>query len=198
MKTYILIIFSLFISSVTFAQYRQDTTTLYVNPGYNKDPMRSKWNGKVEQKGEFWELSLRDKKGVLREKICFEDKKLEVRKGPYAFYENGIVKEEGNYEKGYRNGIWKSYHEKGQLSERVNYWYGKLAGPYTSFWENGKPKAQGKYSNNNKVGSWEIYYSDAKLALREIFGEDGKLTDQTYFDKEGNPIIDKSIIPSIQ
>lgn len=198
MKNFKLTLFLLFISSVTFAQYRQDTTTLYVNPGYNKDPMRSKWNGKVEQKGEFWELSLKDKKGVLREKICFEDKKLEVRKGPYAFYENGIVKEEGNYDKGYKNGIWITYDEKGQIKEKINYWYEKLTGIYTSFWGNGKPKVIGNYSNNHKVGFWEMYYSDAKLALRENFGEDGKLIDQIYFDKKGNPIIDKSIIPTIQ
>ncbi|RZK59935.1 MAG: hypothetical protein EOO91_03305 [Pedobacter sp.] len=197
MKKIILIIFLGFTTEFGYAQFRQDTTIVYANPGYNKDPMRSKWSSKVQQKGDFWEVGLYDKKDNLREKINFEDKKLEVRKGPYAFYENGKVKEEGQYDKGHKNGIWQRFYPNGQLFERLNYWYGKLAGPFTSFWDNGKLKIEGKYSNDKKIGLWEYYYSNAKLALRESYGEDGKVIDFFYFDSAGNKIPDKTVVVKI-
>jgi hypothetical protein len=53
-----------------FAQ--QDTTTVYANPGYNKDPMRSKWIPKVEKQDGLWVLNLYNKKQVLQEKRVHE------------------------------------------------------------------------------------------------------------------------------
>jgi TonB family protein len=185
MKTYILIIFSLFISSVTFAQYRQDTTTLYVNPGYNKDPMRSKWDGKVEQKGEFWELSLKDKKGVLRERICFEDKNLEIRKGPYLLNESGSVKEEGFYNRGYKTGEWQTYYPNKQIKEKANYRWDLLNGQYVSYWPNGQLKKQGEYLAGRKIKDWAMFYENGKPALKESYDQTGKLINSAYFESNG-------------
>ena len=38
-----------------------------------------------------------------------------------SYHENGELKEEVNYIYGKRNGIYKSYHYNGQLSREVNY-----------------------------------------------------------------------------
>ena len=176
----------------------QDTTLVYATPAFLKDPMRSKWITKFIKNGKSWELQLFDKKQVLREKITFEDKALEVRKGPYAFYENGFVKEEGDYDKGHKNGLWKKYDDKAKISEKLSYHYGKLTGDYQKFWLNGNLKLTGKYSNDKKLGLWEYYYSDSKLALRENFDEEGKSIGHIYFDREGNEIKDKSIVPIIE
>lgn len=188
MKKNIIVIASLFISCLAVAQVRQDTMTIYANPGYNKDPMRSKWVSNVEQKGEFWVLSLTDKKGVLREQISFSDKKLEVRKGSYAFYENGVVKEEGNYEKGYKNGEWHYYHPNQQLSENINYTYDKYNGDYKAYWDNGDLKKEGAYVMGIKTGNWKMFYKGKKLAANEEFDEKGKVIDGIYLDQEGNGV----------
>lgn len=194
MKKYISIIASLFVSSFAFAQARQDTTTIYSNPGYNKDPMRSKWISSVEQKGDFWVLSLTDKKGVLREKISFADKKLEIRKGPYSFYENGVVKEEGNYEKGYKNGEWHYYYLNQQLIENVNYTYDKYNGAFKAYWDNGDLKKEGDYVMGIKTGNWKMFYKGKKLAANEEYDEKGKVVDGIYFDQEGNSVKNVFII----
>lgn len=195
MKRYILFIVSIFISSFAFAQpARQDTTTVYINLGYNKDPMRSKWVSKVEQKGNLWELNLFDKKDVLREKISFEDKRLTVRQGPYAFYENNFVKEEGNYDKGYKHGKWRYYHPNQQLLESVNYAWDKFNGLYQAYWDNGELKKEGAYTRGNKIGNWKMFYKNKRLALNEDYGEVGNLIDGIYFDEVGNSLKKKFIM----
>ncbi|RZK08855.1 MAG: hypothetical protein EOO43_21285, partial [Flavobacterium sp.] len=130
MKCLFITVFILLISPFAKAQFVQDTTLVYATPAFLKDPLRSNWSTKYIRNGTSWQLQLSDKKGILREKITFEDKKLEVRKGAYAFYENGFVKEEGDYDKGHKNGVWKKYDDKGKLSEKLSYYYGKLMGDY--------------------------------------------------------------------
>ena len=197
MKTLFLTGIVLLISIFAKAQFVQDTTLVYATPAFLKDPLRSNWTTKFIKLGTSWQLQLSDKKGFLREKITFEDKKLEVRKGAYAFYENGFVKEEGDYKKGHKNGIWKKYGDDAKIKEKLSYYYGKLMGDYQAFWPNGNLKSTGKYSNDKKVGLWEYYYSDSKLAIRERFNEDGKSTGSIYFDKVGTEIKDNANIPVI-
>lgn len=197
MKTLFAALFVLFISPIVKAQFVQDTTLVYATPAFLKDPLRSNWSTKYIKNGTSWQLQLSDKKGVLREKITFEDKALEVRKGPYAFYEKGFVKEEGDYDKGHKNGVWKKYGDKAILSEKLSYYYGKLMGDYHAFWPNGNLKIAGKYSNDKKVGLWEHYYSNAKLAMREEYGDDGKFIKRIYFDKDGNELKDHNNVPII-
>ena len=198
MKKAALIFCLVFVLSITKAQFVQDTTLVYATPAFLKDPIRSKWNTKFIKNGKSWELQLFDKKQVLRERITFEDKALEVRKGPYAFYENENIIEEGEYDKGYKNGVWKRYYPNGKISKVQNYWFGKKVGQYHAYWENGNLKVAGKFSNDKKVGLWEYYYSNLKLALRETFAEEGKLLTHVYYDKEGNEIKDKTFIPIIE
>jgi antitoxin component YwqK of YwqJK toxin-antitoxin module len=123
MKNYLAFILVL-VCMNAFAQ--QDTTTVYANPGYNKDPMRSKWIPKVEKQDGLWVLNLYNKKQVLQEKISYADEKLQVRKGPYAFYGNGILKEEGFYDSGHKHGEWKNYSDEGKLVATKNYIWGVL------------------------------------------------------------------------
>lgn len=189
MKRQALLILLTLLTTFAFAQpARQDTTTIYINPGYNKDPMRSKWVSKVEQKGDLWELNLFDKKDVLREKINFEDKRLTVRQGPYAFYENNFVKEEGNYDKGYKHGKWRYYHPNQQLLESVNYAWDKFNGLYQAYWDNGELKKEGAYTRGNKIGNWKMFYKNKRLALNEDYDEVGNLIDGIYFDEVGNSV----------
>lgn len=154
---------------IAFAQqvdnYRQDTTTLYQRAkGFSNDPMRSKWRQEVKKNGELFVLNLYDKKDVLQETISFADKNLLERKGTYTFYQNGIVKEEGNYDKGYKVGEWKRYYPSKQLLETINYTWDKIS------------------------GQRKIFYKDGKLALDEYYDRNGNLESGKYFDEQGKAV----------
>jgi antitoxin component YwqK of YwqJK toxin-antitoxin module len=155
--------------SLVFAQqadnYKQDTTTLYQRAkGFSNDPIRSKWRQEVKKEGDIFVLNLYDKKDVLQERISFADKNLSERKGPYTRYQNGIIKEEGNYDKGYKNGEWKRYYLNKQLSETINYAWDKVS------------------------GSRKMFYKDGKLALDEVYTKSGSLDTGKYFDENGNAV----------
>lgn len=183
---YKLLIGLLFIFSFGFAQ--QDTTLVYKNPGYNKDPLRAGLNQKIEEKEGLMVVSLYNRKNVLVERISYEDKKLEVRKGGYLLYEKGNLIAEGNYNKGHKYGEWKYYYSNKQLSEKVNYLWGKPNGDYQSYWEDGNLKKEGIYNQGKKTGNWKMFYKDKKPALTEEYDENGKLLDGVYFDEQGKSV----------
>ena len=155
--------------SIALAQqvdnYKQDTTTLYQRAkGFSNDPMRSKWRQQVKKEGDVFVLYLYDKKDALQERISFADKDLLERKGPYVLYQNGAVKEEGAYDKGYKHGEWKRYYPNKQLSETLNYTWEKTS------------------------GSRKMFYKDGKLALDEMYTKGGTLESGKYFDEQGNAV----------
>lgn len=192
----IILFYVLLVSSVfTFAQ--QDTTTIFRSPrGYFNDPIRSNWDRKVERKGNTWILSLYDRKKVLQERISFEDHNLEIRKGPYALYKNERVIEEGEYDKGYKYGEWKSYHENGKLLEKINYSWDKIDGLNEIYWDNGQVARIGKYVVGKKNGLWNTYYGDGKLAGKEWYNEAGMLKEKKYYDPNGAIVEDNQLFQS--
>ena len=194
MKTSFFLLLIIFLTlEVSHAQqvdnYRQDTTTLYQRAkGFSSDPIRSKWRQQVKQEGGAWTLYLYDKKDVLQEKISFADKSLLERKGAYARYKDGNVKEEGRYEKGYKVGEWKRYYANKQVAEKMTYTWDKLNGPSLSYWDNGAIKANKHYMNGLKVGECKLFYKNGKLALNEVYDENGKVLTGAYFDQEGKAV----------
>ena len=192
-RTAILFLF-MAIHAFAFAQHaiqmnaRQDTTILFSGPGYSTDPLRATWDKKVEQKEGLWILKLYDRKKTLREQISFADQKLEIRQGPYYFYENGVVSTEGSYEKGYKNGPWQVYNAEGKLIEQSNFRWDQLTDKYTSYWANGKIKREGAYAKNNKIGSWILYHQDGKIALEEIYNGEGELVKEALFPMSGSEV----------
>lgn len=178
----VLIFFVALFCSINFVfaqqvdNYRQDTTIVYQREkGFFSDPIRSKWRQEVKKEDDIWVLRLYDKKNVLQELIPFADKNLEERKGAYTLYQNGNVKEEGNYDKGYKVGEWKYYYPNMQLFEKINYAWDKLYGASLSYWDNGQLKASKKYVNGVKNGEWKFFHKDGKLASTEVYNESGKL-----------------------
>ena len=144
--------------------YHQDTTTLYQwVKGFSTDPIRSKWRQKLKKEEDLWTLYLFDKKDVLQERIPFADKELLERKGAYRLYQNGQIKEEGAYDKGYKVGEWKYYYPKGQLYQIINYTW-------------------------DKIGSKKLFYKDGKLALDEVYNRSGNLEIGKYFDEQGKAV----------
>ncbi|MCJ0741681.1 energy transducer TonB [Pedobacter montanisoli] len=183
MMKQLLLYFSIMFSVSALAQ--QDTTTVYSRPGYLKDPMRSKWHTKVTSKNGLYLVSFYDDQDVLKEQIHFEDKSLSVRQGPYAFYTDGTISTEGQYDKGHKNGEWKHF-EKQKLILLEHYTYGVLSGKYVSYWSNGNVKKEGSYLNGKKHGQWIMLYPNGKTAAQETYIENGVLNNGQYFHTDGS------------
>lgn len=174
----------LFITFWAFAQ--QDTTTVYQSArGYFVDPIRVNFKKKVIQTDSLWAVLLYNKKNELQEKISFADKNLEIRKGPYLLNENGNIKEEGFYNKGYKVGEWISYYPNKQIREKANYRWDLLNGQYISYWPNGQLKKQGVYLMGRKINDWVMFYENGNPALKETYNESGKLMTSAYFESNG-------------
>lgn len=184
MKKYQFTLLFLFSISSAFAQ--QDTTTVFQSArGYYIDPVRAKFNKKVTQNDSLWIVSLYNKNNELQESISFADKNLEVRKGPYLLNENGRVKEEGVYNRGYKAGEWLTYYPNQQIREKANYRWDLLNGTYLSYWPNGQLKKKGEYLAGRRIKDWAMFYENGNPALKESYDEFGKLISSLYFEITG-------------
>lgn len=184
MKKYHFTLVCSLIFSCAFAQ--QDTTTVYQSArGYFVDPIRANFTRKVSQNDSLWVVSLYNKKNELQEKISFTDKNLEIRKGPYLLNENGNIKEEGFYNRGYKTGEWRTYYPNKQSKEKANYRWDLLNGQYVSYWPNGQLKKQGEFLAGRKIKDWVMFYENGNPALKESYDQTGKLINSAYFESNG-------------
>jgi antitoxin component YwqK of YwqJK toxin-antitoxin module len=80
---------------------------------------------------------------------------------------NGVVREEGNWTNGLRNGVFKFFNKKGELERIENYENGELVvndgGQYAmidirkEYYEDGRVKLEGSYRNDKKHGTFREY-----------------------------------------
>jgi len=89
-----------------------------------------------------------------------------------------VVKEEGNYKDGNKDGKWTSYCEHGNIIEEGNYRDGKKHGKWTSYFDDGQIWYVGNYKDGKKHGEF-VYYGYGnynilhKVRLQNF--KDGKL-----------------------
>jgi antitoxin component YwqK of YwqJK toxin-antitoxin module len=68
-------------------------------------------------------------------------------------------------DKSYRVGLWKTFHESGQLKSEGNYKDGKQIGLWKTYHENGQLREEGYYNLlDGMTGSWKKYHSNGKLS----------------------------------
>lgn len=194
MKKGLLLLCYCFLTFAAAAQ--QDTTTVYVRPGIERDPIRANLKKVVTKKENLWIVSLYTKRNLLFEQISFADEKLEVRQGPYARYENAVMVEKGQYNRGYRVGTWMTYHLNGNMRSGMNYVWDKLNGRYTKFWDNNQLYESATFLNGNYVGERNIFYKNGKLALKELYDEKGKISG-SYFNAQGNEVSREEVMKGL-
>jgi len=105
----------------------------------------------------------------------FKTKKMNVLDGKYEIYQaNNKLKESGLYVNGEKNGIWKYYHEYGNVEVEKTYQNGdKLDGPYIKFYENGDTSEYGNYQDGNRFGKWLAIHKNGNLKSEQFFLVDG-------------------------
>jgi antitoxin component YwqK of YwqJK toxin-antitoxin module len=81
-----------------------------------------------------------------------------ILEGPYSrFYDNGRLREEGNFSKGKMQGIIYYYYPNGQLKRIANYQFGIKDGEMVEYWSNGMMFAQFLFKNDLENGKQIIY-----------------------------------------
>lgn len=69
-------------------------------------------------------------------------------------YHSNQLAEQGRFKDGLRAGLWKTWHENGNLSTVQIWKSGFRSGNFTSFDSNGQVMEKGKFENDKKEGSW--------------------------------------------
>jgi len=104
-------------------------------------------------------------------------------------FKNGILIGEGIVtEKGERDGFWKEYYDSGVLRGEGRYDKDIREGPWKYYHENGQPEQLGEYRKGLPEGEWTWYYDEGQLLREEYYFngfQDGVMTE---YDKDGEII----------
>ena len=81
---------------------------------------------------------------------------------PYTGKVKGVAS--GAFKQGVRTGLWRYYHENGQLQSKGSYVEGKQNGEWVNYFSHGKKCTIGNYVLGETDGVWKFYheYSDAE------------------------------------
>ena len=82
---------------------------------------------------------------------------------------------EGSYEDGRRTGVWKTWHQNGQLREEVRYTEGKVHGPFSARHANGGLHESGAHAAGRRVGTWRRFDPSAELVEEWAYDDCGRL-----------------------
>ncbi|MBU1864299.1 MAG: toxin-antitoxin system YwqK family antitoxin [Candidatus Omnitrophica bacterium] len=80
-----------------------------------------------------------------------------------SYYTSGILKQEGKFRKGKRDGILKQYYENGKIKAEWHFKKGKQHGPCKKYYENKNLKAEWMYKDNRIDGIHTKYYEDGTI-----------------------------------
>jgi antitoxin component YwqK of YwqJK toxin-antitoxin module len=84
-------------------------------------------------------------------------------------YPNGVIKFEGEYKNGERNGVWKSYYENGTPWSETTYQLGKKNGATKTFYQNGKLRYEGFFTDDKESGTWIFYDENEKQVNKQQY-----------------------------
>lgn len=97
------------------------------------------------------------------------------RNGKFVtFHANDRKKTEANYSAGKLNGIFIEWYANGKIKNEFSYKSGKYAGNQRMWYENGKRKYTGDFLNGNKEGLQIEYYENDSIHFRSYYSN-GKL-----------------------
>ncbi len=93
-----------------------------------------------------------------------------IKHGPSrSWFGNGNRRLFGNYERGRRVGVWKSWFVTGTRSSVVTHRNGVPEGPMTFYHPNGKIRAMGQALGGRRHGTWSFFYADGSKSSEETF-----------------------------
>mgnify|MGYP006281872019 CR=1 FL=1 len=105
--------------------------------------------------------------------------------GTWKFYDrDGNTVQTGTYRGGRPEGLWQWYYKSGVILREEEYYQGKRDGNFTEYSQDGEIISQGKYLDGEKNGSWIVTIGDHREEGNYIIGlKDGMWR---YWDNEEN------------
>ena len=122
---------------------------------------------------------------IVVESALYADSLCLFHKGHFRLYHsNGLLKTDGNYVDGRKNGIWLSYHSNGMIADSALYTDNQLAGIQKSWHRNGYlADSSNGYSGNRVAVSW---FDDGALASTGRYVEDSLRHGKwVFYNQEG-------------
>lgn len=144
----------------------------------------------------------------IKEEFYIKSNNDAILDGPYiSYYENGVVKSEGEFRKNISSGIWTYFFEngkprmRGEVREGTNfgvwtYYYetgvkkmeglivdGKREGPWILYYKNQSKQSEGPFVSDHKSGTWTHYFSSGGIKAKEVFT--GSTSQYTEYYKSG-------------
>jgi hypothetical protein len=90
------------------------------------------------------------------------------------------------------NGLYKSYHEDGQVSKQCFYQDGKLEGQYLEYFENGQISEQCFYQDGKLEGEHIRYYQNGQLQVKCSY-KNGELEGECLIYYQNGQLKEKSL-----
>lgn len=99
-----------------------------------------------------------------------------------AYFDNGKIQHEKNWQNDKLNGISKTYNKNGIIKDITHYSIGKKEGQTIQFSEN-KIKSVGTYTKNKKTGEWFFFNADGTIKKVE-YDQSGRESNQVIISNE--------------
>lgn len=93
------------------------------------------------------------------------------REGVWS-YNNGDFTEEGSYQEGLQNGLWKGWFSNGKLSYEMTFVQGVADGKFKTYYDNGNVREEGYYSMGSREKNWNKYDMLGTLYLTITYRND--------------------------
>jgi antitoxin component YwqK of YwqJK toxin-antitoxin module len=101
-----------------------------------------------------------------------------LKDGSYlSNYDDGATKEYGIFENGKESGLFVTYYPNKMYMSKINWNEGVLDGESIFYYPNGDVFQFGKYKDGKKVGEWVSYDNQGEINEKNIYDDNGILTD---------------------
>lgn len=125
--------------------------------------------------------------GNLEKRLPYNDKNNEYYNGQMkSYYEDGELKHEGTYIKGYLEGDYKIYYKSGVLNTvgkvKKNDWQGVRS----TYHENGSLLNKGEMKDDKKHGEWFYYYEGGNIKMKTTYLKGEHNGKRTLYYENGN------------
>ncbi len=110
-----------------------------------------------------------DKLSIIKQEGAFKSGKKE---GAWKTYNKGSwLIEEGTYKEGKKDGLWKYYYYVGVPMKEMEFKNDEQNGKYVYYDIIGRTIEEGSYKNGQKIGPWKYYDEDGKLKEEGSYSE---------------------------
>lgn len=193
---------------------QNDTLVKFYNAGWKETAPRyaSYYSVSVKNNNAWHRVDVYAQAKKVQMDGYYTDTSFKIAIGPFQyFYKNGQLSSKGIYSNGKKNGIWKSWNEKGTLNDSSVYDDGVLMyhvsyyddgtvndSTYTtsknntatkSYWQGGSPRDEGHSVGGKREGLWQIFAPEGYKSTEAHYVTDSVVS-YTCFDAQGKPVTD--------